>query len=144
MSEEFGSTEAETGETLCDHRFAVLEAVAKEIMRGQWHGDPERPFSDEAWERELKWHRNAPDCNWLAGRCLKTARAALLALAECALPEAVKYAGARSYWDSEEVEEIDVSCIDDMQGAFQAMLLALASPPTSGERNAPPNADGVA
>jgi hypothetical protein len=54
-------------------------------------------------------------------------RAALLALAECELLMEVKLAGARAYWDTDD-EDMDESCVEDMQGVFAAMLLSIASP----------------
>lgn len=60
-----------------------LEMLAKEIGRSLWSGDPERAFTDEAWERGLKWWREAPEIvrdQWFAHKCFRVARASLAAL----------------------------------------------------------------
>jgi hypothetical protein len=61
--------------------WAAAKAVGKEL----WHTDPDRPFTDEAWERELHLldkYRDEPDFirhNLYASRCFRIAAATLKA-----------------------------------------------------------------
>jgi hypothetical protein len=103
-----------------------IEAMAKAIGKASWHNDPERPFTDEVWEREVRWWRD-PDNKiiretFFADKCFRQARAALLALAEVELPEAVtNAAGAAIYasWASAEPR-------NDSLTAFRAIIRSLA------------------
>lgn len=92
-----------------------IEAVAKAIAIANWHNDPERPFTDAVWERELRWWRD-PDNqiikeSFFADRCFRQARAALLALAEAELPLDSIAAGIHAPITDDENLKVSVGCM---------------------------------
>lgn len=110
-----------------------IEAVAKAIAIANWHNDPERPFTDAVWERELRWWRD-PDNqiikeSFFADRCFRQARGAILALAEAELPASVTFAGhfAISGEDGHPVWG------PKAEAAFRSMLRSIAQ--TTGEKD---------
>lgn len=76
-----------------------IDVLAKVVGKELHHNEPDRPFTDEAWERELRWWRKAKEeaaegmidisYTMYADKCYRIARAVLLALAECELPNGI-------------------------------------------------------
>lgn len=95
-----------------------LEAMAKAVAKELWHHDEDRPFTDEAWEREMKWlyqARNEPDFikgNLYASKCFRIARASLIALSEAGI--GINHIASGAHWAADDMKTLP----QDMRTAY--------------------------
>lgn len=108
-----------------------IDVLAKVVGKELHHNEPDRPFTDEIWERELRWWRKAKEeaaesiidisYTMYADKCYRIASATLIALAECELSDELIDGEAEGMIWSTSGDQIDMH-----RNNFKAIVRAIA------------------